>query len=222
MLDCWVVIQVVSLTSLPFFTFPLLPIRTNSGTIEQKLVCIDRPILRVPNLAIHLQSPEERKAFAPNKENHLSPILAMKAEEALIGPTVDTAEESKDKSDDDGRSSTEEKDDDDDKETKKDKEVKDGWTEHQEPLLLQLIALELGIEVSDIVDFELNLFDTQKASLGGAYSEFVYSARLDNLDSCFLAVKALVEHVNDGKLVDDDDISLVALFDHEEVGSSSA
>ena len=38
---------------------------------------MDRPILRVPNLCIHLQSADERKSFAPNKENHLAPILSM-------------------------------------------------------------------------------------------------------------------------------------------------
>lgn len=68
------------------------------------------------------------------------------------------------------------------------------------------------------MDFELNLFDVQKAALGGARSEFIHSARLDNLASCFMAVQALVEHSPEG----DSDISLVALFDHEEVGSSSA
>ena len=28
--------------------------------------------------------------------------------------------------------------------------TKDGWTEHQEPLLVQLLAKELGVEASDI------------------------------------------------------------------------
>lgn len=111
-------------------------------------------------------------------------------------------------------------------EEKKDKEIdkgkKDGWTEYQEPLLLQLIASELGIEVEDIADFELNLFDVQQASLGGVHSEFIHSARLDNLASCFLAVQGLVEYVREGQLENDEDVSLVALFDHEEVGSSSA
>ena len=36
-----------------------------------------RPLLRVPSLCIHLQSAEERKSFAPNKETHLQPIMAM-------------------------------------------------------------------------------------------------------------------------------------------------
>ena len=45
--------------------------------------------MRVPNLCIHLQSAEERGKFAPNKETHLQPILAMvqeslnKAEEGV-------------------------------------------------------------------------------------------------------------------------------------------
>jgi len=88
-------------------------------------------------------------------------------------------------------------------------------------LLLELIAAELGVDKEDIADFELNLFDTQRASLGGIHSEFIHSARLDNLASCFLAVQALVDHSKDG-LESDEDISMVALFDHEEVGSSSA
>jgi aspartyl aminopeptidase len=166
-----------------------------SGSIEQKLVKIDRAVVRIPNLAIHLQDAEERKAFKINKEDHLSPILAMAAKKALTGEK---------------------------KEDSKEGTTKDGWMEYQEPLLLALLASELNIEVEDIADFELNLFDIQEASLGGIHSEFVHSARLDNLASCFLAVEALVQHVQKGQLANDEDISLIALFDHEEVGSSSA
>mmetsp|Transcript_6935 Transcript_6935/g.10400 ORF Transcript_6935/g.10400 Transcript_6935/m.10400 type:complete len:467 (-) Transcript_6935:68-1468(-) len=103
------------------------------------------------------------------------------------------------------------------------KSEKDGWTEYQESILLQMLAAELDMASSNILDFELNLFDVQKASLGGAYSEFVHSARLDNLASCFMAVEGLVEYSSkEGALECDEDISLVALFDHEEIGSDSA
>ena len=155
------------------------------------MVRIDRAILRVPNLAIHLQSEEDRKAFKINKEEHLIPILALEAKKVLTGETKDNSNEN-------------------------------GWNEYQEPLLLQLIAEELDIPVDTIADFELNLFDCQKASLGGAYNEFIHSSRLDNLASCFLAVQSLIEYTEDGKLAEDEDVSLVALFDHEEVGSNSA
>jgi aspartyl aminopeptidase len=99
----------------------------------------------------------------------------------------------------------------------------DGWTEHQEPLLLQLLASELEIPIEDIVDFELSLFDIQKASLGGVHSEFVHSARLDNLASCFVAVQALADCSQDDDFMENDgDISMVVLYDHEEIGSTSA
>jgi aspartyl aminopeptidase len=52
--------------------------------IEQRLVKIDRAILRIPNLAIHLQTTEEREAFKINKEDHLSPIIAMEAEKVRL------------------------------------------------------------------------------------------------------------------------------------------
>lgn len=90
------------------------------------------------------------------------------------------------------------------------------WMKHQEPVLVQLLASHLGIHEQNIVDFELNLFDVQRASLGGAHSEFLHSARLDNLASCFLSLKGLIEHVQHGGLEKDADISMIAMFDHEE------
>jgi aspartyl aminopeptidase len=166
----------------------------NGGKIVQKLVKIDRALLRISNLAIHLLTADERKAFNVNKEDHLSPILAMEVKKALTG---------------------EKKDDGDDT-------AKDGWTEYQEPALLQLLATELDCDVVDIVDFELSLFDVQRAALGGVFSEFVHSARLDNLASCFMAVQALLDHVEEGNVEADKDVSMIVLYDHEEVGSSSA
>jgi aspartyl aminopeptidase len=175
-----------------------LPFNDNStkSVIAQRLVKIDRPLLRISNLAIHLQSDDERKAFKYNKEEHLSPILAMEVKHALTGGTTNTTNDAT--------------------------PTKDGWTEYQEPALLHILADELHVNVSDIVDFELNLFDVQKASLGGAFTEFIYSARLDNLASCFLAVQALIDHVESDAINTDTDVSMIVLYDHEEVGSNSA
>eukprot|EP00984_Skeletonema_dohrnii_P036316 scaffold37160_cov144-Skeletonema_dohrnii-CCMP3373.AAC.1 len=103
-----------------------------------------------------------------------------------------------------------------------DDSTKDEWQKKQEPLLVQMLAAELGVETEDILDFELNLFDVQTASLGGLHSEFVHSARLDNLASCFLSLRGLIDHVKGGGVQNDEDISMIAMFDHEEVGSSSA
>ena len=167
----------------------------DDSRIASRLVQIRRPILRISNLAIHLQTPKEREAFAVNKEDHLSPILATEAQHALMKTTIPALNSTS---------------------------TQDGWQEHQEPALLHLLAQELDCNVDDLVDFELSLFDVQKASLGGAFGEFLYSARLDNLASCFLAVQGLLDYCDSDECRNSDDISMICLYDHEEVGSSSA
>jgi aspartyl aminopeptidase len=170
--------------------------------VQSRLVKVDRALLRISNLAIHLQTAKEREAFAVNKEDHLAPILAMAAEKSLSANDADSENSASVDS----------------------KTPKDGWTEHQDPALLEVLAHEMSVPVQDICDFELSLFDVQKASVGGAFGEFLHSARLDNLASCFLAVQALVEHVQEENLdvATDTDVSLIVLYDHEEVGSASA
>lgn len=49
-----------------------------TGYLTEKLVRIAKPIMIIPNLAIHLTNAEERKAFAPNTETHLQPVLCSK------------------------------------------------------------------------------------------------------------------------------------------------
>ncbi|KAJ1389377.1 peptidase M18, partial [Ochromonadaceae sp. CCMP2298] len=70
------------------------------------------------------------------------------------------------------------------------------------------------VPVSDIADFELSLFDTQGAAQTGYGGEFLCSSRLDNLASCFTALEAICIHA--GGAQEDPDVSVVALFDHEE------
>jgi aspartyl aminopeptidase len=99
------------------------------------------------------------------------------------------------------------------------KQLNDPWQQGQEPLLLQRIASQLGVDVQQIADWDLNLYDSQAAAIGGLHQEFLYSARLDNLATCFCAIEALTEHSKN--LEADADISMICLFDHEEVGSVS-
>eukprot|EP00668_Euglena_longa_P029237 GGOE01036581.1.p1 GENE.GGOE01036581.1~~GGOE01036581.1.p1 ORF type:complete len:483 (+),score=145.48 GGOE01036581.1:36-1451(+) len=53
--------------------------------VESRLVHIPKPILRVPNLCIHLQSAEESAAFKVNKEDHICPILCTTVAAELEG-----------------------------------------------------------------------------------------------------------------------------------------
>ena len=80
----------------------------------------------------------------------------------------------------------------------------------------QWLAKTCGVNQSDIRASSAQLFDTQKASLIGVDNSLVASARIDNQASCWAAMTALIEQT------DTTSPSVVALFDHEEVGSSSA
>ena len=161
-----------------------------------KLVKVDRPILHIPNLCIHLRTPEEREAFKVNKEEHLVPILCEEIKNSLTN-----------------------------KESSSDKNSENSdpmatWTSNQSQELMETLSSELNCDIRDIVDFELSLYDTQKAAQGGARKEFLTSSRLDNLASCFIAVEALLDFAQKD-LDSDSDVSMIALFDHEEVGSDS-
>lgn len=77
------------------------------------------------------------------------------------------------------------------------------------------IKQETGIE-GKILSWDLFLFDAEKSSLGGIDNEFIYAPRLDNLASVHASFKALEQ----SKPLDND-IQMVAYFQHEEIGSTS-
>ena len=60
-------------------------------------------------------------------------------------------------------------------------------------VLLESLSKSTGVEVDDILDFELCLADYQPAEIGGAFDEFIYGPRLDNLMSSYTAVQALMD-----------------------------
>lgn len=100
------------------------------------------------------------------------------------------------------------------------------------PLLLQLPAEEAAapdfrqilsaqlqkehptVKVGQLLDYEISLYDTQAPALLGLHHDFIASARLDNLLSCFIGLKSLLE-------ANDEVSSLLICTDHEEVGSAS-
>jgi len=74
-----------------------------------------------------------------------------------------------------------------------------------------------GASVEDVLGFDLCLYDTQRAAFAGRNNEFLLSSRLDNLASCHAALHALL-----GASPDTDATRVIAVYDHEEVGSQSA
>ncbi|KAL2123961.1 hypothetical protein VTJ04DRAFT_326 [Mycothermus thermophilus] len=165
----------------------------------QKLVKIDKPILRIPTLAIHLH---RQSNFDPNKEDELLPIAGLVEAELNKTAEPETAP---------GAGSEE-----------AEFQPLRAISDRHHPAFLSLIAENLGVEVSQITDFELVLYDTQKSCLGGLRDELIFSPRLDNLNSTFCAVKGLIASIDSHPLDADPTIRLVACFDHEEIGSLSA
>ncbi|KAG4304515.1 hypothetical protein PORY_002225 [Pneumocystis oryctolagi] len=89
--------------------------------------------------------------------------------------------------------------------------------------LLDFISRELKIEKEQIIDFELMLRDTQPACIGGINEEFVFSGRLDDQTMCYSILRGFLESLaQEDKSCFNSIIKLIALFDHEEVGSVSA
>lgn len=126
-----------------------------------------KPILTIPNLAIHMNR-DVNKGVEINNQVDLMPVLDMIPEET--------------------------------KETK---------------YFLSFLAKELGVEVQDILDFELCLYCMEGPGYIGINDTMISSPRLDNLTS----VSALLSAIVGGERTDG--VNLIALFDHEEIGNTS-
>lgn len=154
----------------------------NSKLIES-LVNINKPILRIPNLAIHLDRSARESGFAPNTEAHIRPILCSADFGSLCTNQVSI----------------------------------------NDSLMEELLKSTKIDDAHKFLSFDLCLYDTQKATLSGLHEEFIQSARLDNLFMSYTSLMALIDTGKSCELLDKlEDINMVALFDHEEVGSCSS
>jgi aspartyl aminopeptidase len=141
----------------------------NGDGFETKLVKFDQPVLRLPNLAIHMNREVNEQGLKFNKQTELPLILS------ALENNLDS-----------------------------------------DQTFISILSSALGVSADAIINWELNVFDTQKGIFWGAHQEFIADSQLDNLASCHAALTAL--------LATDKPISttLCAFFDHEEVGSQSA
>ncbi len=132
---------------------------------RMRCLSIDRLLMVIPNLAIHLDS-EINKGKELNKQMDMLPILGLLEEEM-----------------------------------------------NQGNCLMGFLAEELQVEVGEILDFELWVYCQEAPKRLGLREEMILSPRLDNLTS----VQALLEGLIKGRR--EEGVNMVALFDHEEIGS---
>ncbi|MGV3581487.1 MAG: M18 family aminopeptidase [Methylophilus sp.] len=141
----------------------------NGTSFNTHLVQLHESVVRLPNLAIHMNREVNDKGLVLNKQTGLPLIFSFAAD----SPEAHTQ-------------------------------------------LTQALAKPLNISPTDILTWDLNVYDTQKGSTWGANQEFIANSQLDNLASCHATLTALVNTEHPAST------SICAFFDHEEVGSESA
>jgi aspartyl aminopeptidase len=134
----------------------------SSEGLEHRLVRIDEPILRVPQLAIHLA--EDRKSVSLDPQRHVNAVWGVGS-----GPRS----------------------------------------------FLDYVAGQAEVDADEVLGFDLMTHDLTPSTLAGADDDLVSAPRLDNQCSCYAGLEALLAAEPTGYL------PVLALFDHEEVGSQS-
>jgi len=138
-----------------------LSIRDGSG-LTHRLVRIDDPILRVPQLAIHLA--EDRKSVTLDPQRHVNAVWGVGQEAGSF---------------------------------------------------LGYVAERAGVAGADVLAADLMTHDLTASTVIGADASLLSAPRLDNQASCYAGTEALLAAEPRGFL------PVLALFDHEEVGSTS-
>ena len=130
--------------------------------IEHRLVRIDNPILRVPQLAIHLA--EDRKSVKLDPQRHVNAVWG-------VGSGTRS--------------------------------------------FLGYVAEAAGVDAADVLGADLMTHDLTPCTLAGADDELVSAPRLDNQATCYAGLEAFLAAEAGAYR------PVLALFDHEEVGSQS-
>lgn len=134
---------------------------------EMKLVNINRPVLVIPNLAIHMNR-NVNSGVELNKQKDTLPLM-MQINDSL----------------------------------------------EMDNFLLKELAKVLDVNIEDIIDFDLFLYEFERGSIIGLNNEFISSPRLDDLAMVHAGITALI-NVEASQAT-----NVMVCFDNEEVGSST-
>lgn len=144
--------------------------KNDHGQIASQLIKFDAPLLRLPNLAIHMNRTVNEDGLKLHKQNELPLILSALSEQQLPPESF-----------------------------------------------LGLIQQQSGIDSTQLLSWDLAVYDTQKGAIWGAQEEFYSNSQLDNLASCHATLQALLDET----VLNGENTLVCAFFDHEEIGSES-
>lgn len=92
-------------------------------------------------------------------------------------------------------------------------------------LLMNVITEELGIEIDEVIDFDLYLYDSTPACTVGVHNEFISAGRLDDLSMVHAGLEALLRPLSpassEGEEPAPQVTNILAIFDNEETGSQT-
>ncbi|MCB0977948.1 MAG: M18 family aminopeptidase [Acidimicrobiales bacterium] len=142
---------------------------TTEGLVT-RLFRVDEPLLRVPQLAIHLDRDVNNVGLKLNPQVHLNPVWGLAA-----GDDSD---------------------------------------------FQSFLARRVGATRQEVMAWDAMLHDLTPPSRFGAAGEFLAAPRIDNLLSCWAGTEALVRCAD--RTADSKSTPVLCMFDHEEVGSTSA
>jgi aspartyl aminopeptidase len=139
-----------------------ISLRSRDGALEHRMVRFDEPLLRVPQLAIHLA--EDRNSVSLNPQRHLNAV----------------------------------------------------WGAGERPRSLHhWVAERAGVESADLLSADLMTHALEPSRVIGVDEDLISAPRLDNQATCYAGLEALLATEAATH------IPVLALFDHEEVGSTS-
>lgn len=159
-----------------------------------RLIDFKRPVLCLPNLAIHMSRTVNESGAPIDNQKHLRPILGMEIHSKSgfsqsgfsgNGDLIKGMEKSV--------------------EQRLNNDIK----------FTDLLAEELNISPEAILDYDLCIYNMDPPRLAGIREEFITAPRLDDITSVCALIHGLIE----GRA--SDRINLVCLFDNEEIGSLS-
>lgn len=87
--------------------------------------------------------------------------------------------------------------------------------ENNEQFLVERIAEDLGIAVSDVCSYDLYLYNREQGYIWGRKGELLSAARLDDLACAYASLQAFKHSFSEHS------VNIYAVFDNEEVGSMS-
>uniref|UniRef100_A0A8L8K6F6 Aspartyl aminopeptidase n=1 Tax=Heligmosomoides polygyrus TaxID=6339 RepID=A0A8L8K6F6_HELPZ len=171
-------------------------IKTGDG-FSRRLININKPILYVPSLAIHLM--RGVNPFHYNKETDFRAIFE----------TVEAAGSGSDPRK--GRPAM----------GGNNSDPTNILSQHH-PNFLKLVAEAAQTSPDQIVDMDLYVYDAEEARIGGINKEFITGARLDNLVGTYTTIKGLIDSLaDDCDLTGETNIRMVACFDSDNVGGTT-